>query len=172
MSRKRTIAVIGRGTLSRDDPLYQTAFEIGKAVIDHGFRLITGGLGGVMEAASKGARSSKRWRDGDIIGILPGGSAEDANQYVDVPIPTGLGIARNTMVTNADGIIAVGGGAGTLSEIAFSWQKGKPIVSLRVPGWSGELSDRAVDDRHPERIIRGVDGAEEAVKELSRSMRD
>ena len=62
-------------------------------------------------------------------------------------IPTGIGIARNNIVTNSDAVIAIGGGAGTLSEIALAWQKGKLILALKVPGWSGKLAETRIDDR-------------------------
>lgn len=170
MERKRTIAVIGGADVRKGTALYNIAYEIGELVVDNGFRLITGGLGGIMEAASEGARSSKMWKDGDIIGILPGLDIDDANEFVDIAIPTGLGIGRNMIVTNADGVIAVGGGAGTLSEMAFSWQKGKPIVAFKVEGWSGELAGKAMDNRDGTRTIHGADEPEEALKEIMRSM--
>lgn len=150
MNRKRIIAVIGKGDVHEDHPAFNAAYHTGRSIIDNDMRLLTGGLGGVMEAASKGARSSPNWKDGDIIGILPGNDSGDANEYVDIPIPTGLGIARNMIVTNADGVIAIGGGAGTLSEIAFSWQKGRPVAALKIEGWSGELAGKMIDDRFEE----------------------
>jgi uncharacterized protein (TIGR00725 family) len=169
------VSVIGDGKIEKDDPLYKLASQIGKGIIDEGFRLVTGGLGGVMEAASKGARSSERYREGDVIGILPGSRSDDANPFVDIPIPTSLGISRNTIVTNTDAVIAVGGGSGTLSEIAFAWQKGKMIIALRVPGWSGKIADSAVDGRRKmedglDDIVYGADTADEALKILKEKL--
>jgi uncharacterized protein (TIGR00725 family) len=145
------IAVIGIGSLTENDPIYISAVEIGKLLIDHGYRLVTGGLGGVMEAASRGAHNSDRYLDGDVIGFLPGFQKEDANEFVDIPIPTGLGIGRNMILTNADAVIAIGGGAGTLSEMAFAWQKGKLIIAIDAPGWSRKLGGEKIDHRtrHP-----------------------
>jgi uncharacterized protein (TIGR00725 family) len=89
--------------------------------------LVTGGLGGVMEAACMGAREA----GGTTIGILPGSDRSAANPYVDIAIPTGLGEARNALVVRAaDALIAIGGGYGTLSEIAFALKADKRVVGL------------------------------------------
>jgi uncharacterized protein (TIGR00725 family) len=89
--------------------------------------LVTGGLGGVMEAACRGAREA----GGTTIGILPGSDRSAANAYVGIAIPTGLGEARNALVVRAaDALIAIGGGYGTLSEIAFALKAGKRVVGL------------------------------------------
>ncbi|MGA1793823.1 MAG: TIGR00725 family protein [Thermoplasmatota archaeon] len=149
--KRPMVAVIGSGDTRPGDRSYTSAEEIGRSLVDNGFRVLTGGLRGIMEAASKGAHLSEGYIDGSVIGILPGQDPALANEYVDIAIPTGLGIARNTIITNADAIIAVGGGSGTLSEMAFAWQKGKLIIALDVPGWSGELGGRKLDERnrHP-----------------------
>jgi uncharacterized protein (TIGR00725 family) len=90
-------------------------------------RLVCGGLGGVMEAACRGAKGA----GGTTIGILPGSERAAANAFVDVAVPTGLGEARNALVVRAaDAVIAVGGGYGTLSEIALALKAGKPVVGL------------------------------------------
>jgi uncharacterized protein (TIGR00725 family) len=141
------VAVIGIGQLENDDPLYDLGSEIGRSLIDEGYRLITGGLGGIMEAASRGAHLSSSYQEGDVVGILPGIDKGSANKYVDIPIPSGLGIGRNMIITNSDAVIAVGGGAGTLSEIAFAWQKGKLVIAMEVEGWSGKVADTRLDGR-------------------------
>src|SRR5688500_12544065 len=115
-SRRRVIAVIGNGRATPE--CAALAEELGKLIVERGFRLVTGGLGGVMEAASRGARRANGYREGDIVGILPSGDASTANPYVDVVVPTNMGYARNVLiVTMADAVVAVGGGAGTLTEI-------------------------------------------------------
>jgi uncharacterized protein (TIGR00725 family) len=89
--------------------------------------VVTGGLGGVMEAACRGARDA----DGTTIGILPGSDRSAANPYVDVAMPTGLGEARNALVVRAaDALVAIGGAYGTLSEIAFALKAGKRVVGI------------------------------------------
>lgn len=105
------------------------AEDVGRLVAQRGAILITGGLGGVMEAASKGANEA----GGTVIGILPGFSNKDANKYVTVPLPTGLSHARNVIVVrSADAVIAVAGEYGTLSEIAIALKLGKPVIGINT----------------------------------------
>jgi uncharacterized protein (TIGR00725 family) len=166
--RRRTVAVIGSGSVKEGEIAYEMALKVGSLLIDNGFRVLTGGLGGVMEAAMKGARSSPVYHEGDTIAVIPGLFPEDANQYADIVISTGMGIGRNNIVTNADAIIAIGGGSGTLSEMALAWQKGKTIVSLDVAGWSREMMGRYLDDRRREEPIIAAGTADEAVAVLSK----
>jgi hypothetical protein len=96
---------------------------------------------------------SSSWSDGRIVGILPSYRATDANPWCDLVIPTGMQMARNVLVVAAgDVVLALGGGAGTLSEIAIAWQLGRPIVALGSRGWSGRLGGEAVDARSAEPI--------------------
>ncbi|MGQ9747265.1 MAG: TIGR00725 family protein [Candidatus Caldatribacteriaceae bacterium] len=121
------IGVIGQGVC--DDRLYQLACQVGKEIARRGAILICGGLGGVMEAACRGAKEA----GGITVGILPGFSREDANPFVDVAIVTGLGEARNLIIVHtASGLVACGGQAGTLSEIAFALRAGKPLAGLET----------------------------------------
>lgn len=162
------VAVVGDARLEPGDRRQQLARLVGRNLIDAGFRVLTGGLGGVMEAASAGAHESANYVPGAVVGLLPGRDPEAANPYVDVVIPTGLDLARNTIVANADAVIAIGGGSGTLSEIAIAWQLHRLIVALRVDGWSGELADRRIDRRVrytelPEDRVYGAETADDAV---------
>jgi hypothetical protein len=167
-SRRPVVAVIGNGEARGD--LVQLAEELGRRLVDRGYRIVTGGLGGVMEAASRGARSSLGWREGAVVGILPGGDAAAANAWVDLVVPTEMSFARNVLVVRtADVVVAVGGGAGTLMEMAMAWQLGKPIVALRVAGWSGELAGRAIDER-PRGPIVAADDAAAAVACVSEAL--
>jgi uncharacterized protein (TIGR00725 family) len=103
------------------------AESVGRELASRGAVLVCGGLGGVMEAACTGAKEG----GGTTIGILPGTDRAAANAFVDFAIPTGLGEARNALVVRAaDALIAIGGGYGTLSEIAFALKAGKPVVGL------------------------------------------
>lgn len=162
-ARRKIVAVIGAGT-PLDEATESTCLALGELAIEAGFRIATGGLGGVMDAVSRGARRAKSYREGDIVGILPTYDRESASLAVDIVIPTGLGIARNiVLVSTADVVIAIGGGSGTLSEIAVAWQLGKPIVALSsMPGWSHDLADRAIDDRRTDRIA-GAQTPEQAI---------
>lgn len=123
--RPRIVGVIGGSKLPSE--LYSAAELIGREVATRQAVLITGGLTGAMEAASKGAKAA----GGLTIGVLPGLSSTDANPYIDLPIVTGLSEARNIIIVRtADILIAVGGGPGTLSEIAFALKFEKPVISL------------------------------------------
>ncbi len=125
MSRTPYVAVVGPGEASPDE--LHAAEEIGAGLAAAGAVVVTGGLGGVMEAASRGARS----RRGRTVGILPGEDRDAANGWVDVAIATGLGELRNGLVVRAaDALVAVGGGHGTLSEVAFALKLGRPVVGL------------------------------------------
>ena len=117
------MAVVGPG----DGGDLAAADEVGRLLAEGGAAIVCGGLGGVMEAACRGAKGA----GGTTIGILPGTDRLAANAFVDVPIPTGLGEARNAMVVRAaDALIAVGGGYGTLSEIALALKADKRVVGI------------------------------------------
>jgi uncharacterized protein (TIGR00725 family) len=116
------VAVIGPG----DEPTV-AAVEVGRLLAERGAALVCGGRGGAMEAACRGAKEA----DGLTVGILPGADRSDANPFVDVVLPTGLGEARNALVVGAaDAVIAIGGGYGTLSEIALALKAGKRVIGL------------------------------------------
>jgi len=124
--RKRIrIAVIGGSRPGRQ--ALEAAFEVGRLIARAGAVVVCGGLGGVMEAASRGAREE----GGLVVGILPGAAPADANPWVDIPVATGLGYTRNALVVmNADAVVAIDGEYGTLSEIAYGKIHGKKVVGL------------------------------------------
>lgn len=131
--KKRIIGVIGASECSEE--IYRKAEEVGRQVATLGAHLICGGLGGVMEASAKGAKSA----GGFTLGILPGLSTKDANPYIDFPIATNMGHARNVVIAQtAELLIAVSGEYGTLSEISIGLKLGKPVFCLgswdHVPG--------------------------------------
>ncbi len=158
------LAIIGNGG-AIDADLRHDAHELGRLAIDAGFRVVTGGLGGVMGAASEGARSSPAWRDGDIIGVLPSYDRTTANPYVDIIVPTGLQLGRNVVVVAmSDVVVALGGGSGTLSEMALAWQLGKPIIALTAGGgWAERLSGQAIDGRQ-DGVVHGASSPEAAIQ--------
>lgn len=126
---KKLIAVIGSGEATAQEILWAEA--VGKGIAAKKAVLICGGLGGVMEAACRGALSEQ----GLTIGILPGDIGQTANPFVQIPIVTGLGQARNVIVVkSAQAVIAIGGSYGTLSEIGHALQNGIPIIGLQT--WS------------------------------------
>jgi len=136
VTRRPQIAVIGKG--APDAELASLAEEVGRRIADGGAVLVCGGMGGVMEAASRGAREA----GGDVIGIVPTEDTAAANPYVTHAVATGIGHARNlAVVASADAVIAIGGEWGTLAEIGFARRLGRTVATLRswtVTG-SGEM---------------------------------
>jgi uncharacterized protein (TIGR00725 family) len=125
------IAVVGPGDASTDPLVLEAAERVGALLAAAGHQVGTGGLGGVMTAASRGAKSA----GGSVVAILPGDDVSAANEYADVAIATGLGQGRNVvLVRSADAVIAVGGSWGTLSEVAIARRLGRPVVWLH--GWT------------------------------------
>ena len=162
------VAVVGDASATADSVQWKAAFDVGKLLIDGGYRVLTGGLGGVMEAASRGARASTSWRSGDIVGVLPGSDRTAANPFVDVVLCAGLDHGRNVIVGQAQALIAIGGGAGTLTEIAFAWIYRRLVIGVRCGGWSERLADQRVDDRVrypniPDDCVYGARDSAEAV---------
>jgi uncharacterized protein (TIGR00725 family) len=138
MAKQKIIAVIGGGQCTKKEA--RLAEEVGRELARRGAVLVCGGLGGVMEAACRGAGAE----GGTTIGILPGEDRHTANPHVQIPIATGLGYARNiAVVRSAQAVIAVGGSYGTLSEIGYALQGGTPVIGLKT--WS--LSRNGREDK-------------------------
>lgn len=126
-TQKKIIGLIGSSDINSGEELL--AEKTGKLLAEKGFIIVCGGLGGVMEAGCRGAKSA----GGLTIGILPSILKKDANPYIDIPIPTGIGEARNLIIIRAgSAVIAIGGGYGTLSEIAFALRLGVPVIGLKT----------------------------------------
>lgn len=148
----KIVSVVGGGA-GEGDAVLDCARELGAALVDAGYRMACGGLGGVMRAASEGARS----RGGDVLGVLPGRDPTKANEFVTIPLATGLGEARNTVLaTCCHAMVAVGGEFGTLSEVAFALKLGKPVFALQskwgsIPG------------------VQSMDGVAETIAAIGRS---
>ncbi len=118
-----------------------TAFHVGKQIALRGYGMVCGGLGGVMEAAAEGCRSN----GGLTVGIIPQDEPEHANPFISIVIPTGMGIMRNLLVVrSAAGLVAVDGKYGTLSELAFALQLGKPVVGVGT--WNVSEDVQQFDD--------------------------
>jgi hypothetical protein len=146
-NRRPLVAIIGDARLDEHSEKYKIAERLGHTLIAQRYRIITGGLGGVMEAVSRGAQGSPYHQDGDILALLPGNDPCEANNYADICSATGLDIARNVIISNSDAVIAIGGGSGSLSEIAMAWAQGRLIIGYRVEGWSGTIADTRIDSR-------------------------
>ena len=161
----RIISVIG-GSDSNQESL-QLAEQVGAEIARRGVILVSGGLGGIMEAASRGAKKE----GGQTIGILPTDSKDHANEFIDIAIPTGLGYARNFLVAKTgDAVIAIDGSAGTLSEMAIAWFSNKPVISLVTSGgWAAKLAGERIDDRRADTVF-GAKTPEEAVEMAFRAL--
>lgn len=132
------VAVVGPGAATEEQE--RLAEVIGRGLAERGAILVCGGLGGVMAAACRGASSA----GGTSVGVLPGSDRRAANEWVDVTLPTGLGELRNGLVVRAaDVVIAVGGGHGTLSEIALALKADLPVIG--VDTWDLDGVDRVED---------------------------
>lgn len=171
-TRRPLIAVIGDAKLDPGSVKDKLAQELGRTLIDAGYRVLTGGLGGVMQAACRGARTSVKYVPGDTVGVLPGHDPGEANAFVDIAIASGLDHVRNSVVAHADAVIAIGGGAGTMSEICLAWIYKRLIIGMRVDGWSGRMADQRVDERvrypsEPDDRVFGAATADEAVRILA-----
>jgi uncharacterized protein (TIGR00725 family) len=135
MRRKRQVAVIGGGGIEEGSETWALAEEVGRRLAEAGVALVCGGGGGVMEASARGAAEA----GGDVIGVVPGTSPDDANEYCTHVIAAGIGHARNLgVVSSGEAVIAIGGEWGTLSEIGFARVIGHEVVALR----SWELTGR------------------------------
>jgi uncharacterized protein (TIGR00725 family) len=157
-AKNKFIAVIGNSKASAQE--IKLAEEIGREIAQNGAVLVCGGLDGVMEAACRGAVSE----GGLTIGILPGTSRNDANEYVQIPVVTGIGYARNMIVVkSAQAVIAVGGSYGTLTEIGFALKNGIPVIGLDT--W--ELSQKGKNDNSMMRAENAADAVNKALDMIS-----
>lgn len=161
---KKIIGVFGAGSVNETDDEFKVAAEVGRLLAEKGFVVLTGGLGGVMAAASKGAKAA----GGVTVGILPGNAmTTPANPYVDVAIYTGMGEARNVInVKSCKAAIAIGGEYGTLSEIALALKGGCPIILLNswslVPHGGNRMPDWHIAATPREAVAQAVAAAGKA----------
>ncbi len=151
---RKTVSVIGSGQNATPSQK-RIAYELGKLIAKKGLVLLCGGREGVMDSASRGAHEA----GGIVVGILPGDTKDGANNYVDIAIATGIGFARNQIISySGDVIIAVGGEAGTLTEMAFAWAKGKPIIAISTSGGAASnYAGKKMDSRNHPKIISAKD---------------
>jgi len=153
--------VVGYNKDTCDEKAWRLAYEVGREVARRGAVLVTGGLGGVMEAASKGAFEA----GGLTVSIIPQKDMREANPYSTVVVATGISHLRNFInVYSADGVIVVGGGAGTLTEVAAAYIEGKPVVALKGSGGvADEYAGRYLDQRKTV-LIHAAETPSEAVE--------
>ena len=159
--KKRQILIIGNNENGCTKELEKIAYNAGSEVAKSESVLITGGLGGVMRAACRGAQES----GGTTIGIIPQDNSSHANEFCDIVIPSGMGLTRDFLnALSADGVIVVGGGSGTLSEICAAYMYKKPIVTLKNSGGiASKYADTYLDHRKNVKIV-GVETPQHAIK--------
>lgn len=163
----KKIGIIGPNNKMCSKELYEFGVQLGRQIATKDRTFVCGGLGGFMEAVSKGVKLSPDTFKGQTVGILPDDTSDNANPFIDTAVATGQGIARNIIIVRtADIIIAAGGGAGTLSEIAFAWQLEKTVLCLtNFEGWAKELAGKNLDDRQNGLLIP-VNSIDEILKHL------
>lgn len=149
MGRKILITVIGKSARNPADPVPREALaaaeEVGRLLAERGAVVVSGGLSGVMEAVSRGAKLA----GGLVVGILPGFDKREANDYVDVAITTGMGFMRNTLnVRAADAVIMISGGIGTLNELTVAYENKPTVVLEGTGGWADRMREIAYQGVH------------------------
>ena len=162
-TRRPLAAVIG--SARANESALAEARELGRRLVDVGFRIATGGLGGIMHAALDGARASTRYREGDTMAFLPAYGEAGASSAADIVLRTGLQHARNAvMIASSDVVLAIGGRAGTLTELALAWELSRPVIAVGTSvGWATELAGRTLDDRRTDKV-HGPHDAHEAAQ--------
>lgn len=147
--RKTIVGVFGDSEAEKREKKF--AKQIGREIGTRGYVLLTGARGGIMLSACKGAKEE----GGLTLGILPSSDKSRANRFTEIVIPTGLGSTRNSLnALTSDYVIVIGGKSGTLSEIAFSWLYGNPILAVKgFGGWSEKLAGKRIDQRRKDHII-------------------
>lgn len=150
--RKIQIAVIGSAGseeypyLKPEDSLYSKAYEIGKLLAIKNIILVCGGKGGIMESACKGAKEN----GGMTAGVISGNQRRKSNPFIDVEVVSGIINASEDgiIISMADGVIALGGGSGTLQELTMAYRNKKPIVTIKnTKGWANKLAETYIDER-------------------------
>jgi hypothetical protein len=151
VSRPTLITIIGKSARDPRDPVPEKALrmaeEVGRLIAERKGIVVTGGLSGVMEAVSRGAKSA----GGLVVGILPGFDKREANEFVDIAITTGMGWMRNTLtVRAADAVIMISGGIGTLNELTVAYELKPTVILEGGGGWSDRIREMAYAGKHLE----------------------
>ena len=157
MTRPLLVTVIGKAARDPTDPVPPRAIaaaeEVGRLLAQRGAVVVTGGLSGVMEAVSRGAKSA----NGLVVGILPGFDKRDANAYVDIALTTGMGWMRNTLtVRAADAVIMISGGIGTLNELTVAYEDKPTVILEGTGGWADRVREVAYEGKHLDEAHRAT----------------
>lgn len=175
MNRRVIVSVIGNAACwyesckESDKKKWKVAYDLGKALVDNDYRVLTGGGRGVMRAAMAGAHASQNYREGDTIAIAPSYDDNAVNDFADIVIATGLEEYRDCIVANSQVVVAVGGGSGTLMEISAAWKHARLLIAYdNVEGWSAKVAGEPLDTCHrydfKEDKVWAVQSADEVIK--------
>ena len=169
MPNKKYIGIIGSSEELCTPDIYDFAYQLGNRLAETQHVFVNGGKKGIMEAVFKGVKSAKNYFYGQTVGIIPEEDKNEANKYVDIVIATGIGSARNKILINtADIIIAIAGGSGTLSEIAFVLQMKKALIAYTgFEGWAKKLSGMSAEERN-EKFIYLADNIDEILQLINK----
>ncbi len=164
---KATVSIIGTSEI--DDKTRRIVVKLGRLLAENGYAIACGGLSGVMKAVCEGAKEA----GGLTIGIIPFKEKSLANEFVDIVIPVPFSQARNIVVVlSGDICVAIGGKAGTLSEMCFAWIYEKPIIAMNdIEGWSSKIANQKIDDRRDD-IIHGAKTPEDVIKKVNQLIYD
>ena len=173
MPRRLNLSVLG--SYSANETEQELAHELGLGLAEMGLNIISGGQKGVMHSLCKAIHEHRTngYDSAYIVGILPNGGFEDANQYLDLAVPVGAPHLQNSIVPlSADIVVTVGGAAGTLAELALAWQFKKPIALLGTEGWSGKLGGQKLDSRREDKLahFHAVTGLLSWIDEIKRDI--
>jgi uncharacterized protein (TIGR00725 family) len=168
MNKPKQISIVGPNDSGCTPEMYTFGQKLGTKLARAGYHIVCGGMGGIMEAVCQGVRSVSSPQRGICVGIIPGSDRSEANPHCDVVVPSGIGLARNTQVVlSGDIIIAIAGGAGTLSELAYAWQFGKTVLCVcGFGGWSEKVAGTQLDPRKKD-LLRPVNSVEEIMAYLN-----
>ena len=171
INRKPLIAIIGDTRAVYGSSNYELAYWLGYALVSKGYRIIVGGCGGVTEAVSRGACIASGYTDDVVISILPGQHPCDPRHFYGACMSFDYDMSGDVIVSHCDAVIAIGGGSGTLTQLAHAWGLNKLIIAYRVKGWSGRVADHPMDIRHrypdmPDDQVYGVTSENEVLEKL------
>jgi len=171
MNYRPLIAVIGDSWTAPGSDTYELAYWLGYTLNCQRYRIITGSEGGIMEAVARGAFISPYYRDGDVNRVIGGYGSSSATHTSDVCMATSREMSGDLITPDSDAVIAMGGGTGTLTQLARAWALNKLIIGYKVRGWSGRVADRPMDLRRrfenmPDDQVYGVCSEKEVLEKL------
>lgn len=169
--QKPLISIIGDSRATYSSANYEMAYWLGYALVSKGYRIIVGGSGGIAEAACRGACIAHGYEDEDVIDIVPGQYPCDPGRFRGGCMSFDDDLSGDVVVSHCDAVVAIGGGFGTLTQLAHAWGLNKLIIAYQVKGWSGRAANRPMDARQrnsdiPDDRVYGVTSENEVLDKL------